>query len=110
VDAVAKILVVAQAGNVIVAAVELASLREHVGAAGSLSPRLVSTRHHGKKATQYLGETIATYAASRHVVGEILSDHSRSAGEGEDRSDGGLHCDGVVGIFGLFCVMVNDEW
>ncbi len=103
---------VAQAGNVVDDTAELGSLLEHGVDAISLSPRLVSTRDYGKKAMQVWAEAISTYSTTRQVAGNLLSDQSRRASEGEDGSDGTLHGDGVIGNYGstfFFLAMIDDE-
>lgn len=91
-DAVAKVLVLAQAGDVIAVTVELGGLSKHVSAADFLSLGSVSfqdaLQHRFKK----------THTALGHIGRELLGDHSRCAGEGKDGSDGELHGEVMVRI------------
>ena len=61
---------------------------------------------------QVWAEAISTYSTTRQVAGNLLSDQSRRASEGEDGSDGTLHGDGVIGNYGstfFFLAMIDDE-
>lgn len=95
-NAITEVPVPAQASNIVILATKFGSQTKHVVAAESLSSFLLSipviVRTMSADRENKSRSEMFTYATVRHVGREIGGSHSCGAGDGEDRSDGCLHC------------------